>query len=255
VGSWVCPGGTGCGYPDYSHSRKSEFGYKNQAVFMHSCTFDCLFCQNWHFRTQSKKQGTRGPEFITDGVDEKTACICYFGGDPTPHLPYAIHASMQALNKKKGDILRICWETNGAMNPKLLDKMAGLSLSSGGCIKFDIKTWDERLHFALCGVSNRWTLANFQRLAGSIPKRPDPPFLIASTLLVPGYVDEREVAQIAAFIASLDRDIPYSLLAFFPQFQMQDLPPTSKKQAHACLEAAKSEGLRRVKIGNLHLLT
>ena len=255
VGNWVCPGGTGCGYPEYSYSKKAEYGYKNQAVFFHSCTFNCLFCQNWHFRTQSTKRGDKEPDFIVNGVDERTACICYFGGDPTPHLPYAIKASKLAREKKKGRILRICWETNGAMNPKLLKKMAELSLASGGCVKFDLKAWDENLHFALCGVTNRETLANFKRLAGFHPQRPDPPFLIASTLMIPGYVDEQEVAQIAAFIASLNPDIPYSLLAFHPQFQMQDLPPTSRKQAQKSLDAARSAGLTRVKIGNLHLLT
>jgi pyruvate formate lyase activating enzyme len=254
VGDWICPGGTGCGYPEYSHSKSAEYGYKNQAVFFHSCTFNCLFCQNWHFRAQSTKKGEKGPGHIVDGVDNSTACICYFGGDPTPHLPYAIRATKLALEKKKESILRVCWETNGAMNPKLLDKMAELSLQSGGCVKFDLKTWDPGLHFALCGVSNRWTLSNFERLVELIPQRPTPPFLIASTLMVPGYVDEREVGQIASFIASLDPDIPYSLLAFHPQFQMQDLPPTSRQQARKCLDAARSAGLRRIKIGNRHLL-
>ena len=199
--------------------------------------------------------GDRGPDYIVSGVDGRTSCICYFGGDPTPHLPYAIHSSTLALKKKKGGILRICWETNGAMNPKLLDKAAELSLVSGGCVKFDLKAWNEEVHYALCGVSNRRTLSNFKRLAEFLPTRPEPPFLIASTLLVPGYIDVEEVARIAAFIASLSRDIPYSLLGFHPQFQMQDLPPTSRNQARRCMEAARAAGLTRVKIGNLHLLT
>lgn len=255
VGSWVCPGGTGCGYPEYSHSQRAEYGDKNQAVFFHSCTFNCLFCQNWQYRTLSTKKGKKGPDFIAEGADEKTSCICHFGGDPTPQLPYAIHASRKARDKKKGRILRICWESNGAMNPKLAEKMAELSLISGGCVKIDLKTWDEGLHTALCGVTNSRTLANFRRLAQFLPKRPDPPFLLASTLLVPGYVDEQEIGQIAAFISSLNPDIPYSLLAFHPHFHMQDLPPTSREHALQCLETARSKGLRRVRIGNLHLLT
>lgn len=255
VGDWVCPGGTACGYPDYSCSKKAEYGYKNLAVFFHSCIFNCLFCQNWFFRAKSLKKGDKGPDFLVDGVDERTTCICYFGGDPTPHLPYAIQASKRALEKKKGNILRVCWETNGGMNPVLLKKAAELSLKSGGCVKFDLKAWDEKLHFALCGTSNRRTLANFRLLAELRLARPDPPFLIASTLLVPGYIDTDEVSRIAGFIASLDPYIPYSLLAFSPQFLMQDLPPTSKKQAQRCLEAARSAGLKRVKVGNPSLLT
>ena len=77
---------------------------------------------------------------------------------------------------------------------------------------------------------------------------------MASTLLVSGYVDQEEVAGIAALISSLDPDIPYVLLAFHPDFLMTDLPATSKRQAMECLEAAKAAGLNRVRLGNIHLL-
>ena len=50
VADWVCPGGRGAGYPQYAYSSGPEHGYKNLAVFFHACSFDCLFCQNWHFR-------------------------------------------------------------------------------------------------------------------------------------------------------------------------------------------------------------
>lgn len=66
--------------------------------------------------------------------------------------------------------------------------------------------------------------------------------------------DREEVSRIAAFIASLSRDIPYALLAFHPQFTMNDLPPTSKHHAQESLEAAKAQGLRNVRLGNIHLL-
>ncbi len=42
VGDWVCPGGTGAGYPRYAHSSGPEVGYKNLAVFFHGCSFNCL---------------------------------------------------------------------------------------------------------------------------------------------------------------------------------------------------------------------
>ena len=79
------------------------------------------------------------------------------------------------------------------------------------------------------------------------------PLLVASTLLVPGYIDAQEVKSIAKFIASIDDSIPYSLLAFHPQFFMSDLPVTSRKHADECCEAAKSH-LKNVRIGNVHLL-
>jgi pyruvate formate lyase activating enzyme len=98
-------------------------------------------------------------------------------------------------------------------------------------------------------------LNNFKRAGRKIGQRENPPLLIASTFLVPGFVDEVEVKNIAGFIASVDSSIPYSLLEFDPNFLMADLQPTSKAQAERCFEAAKQAGLTRVKIGNTHLLT
>jgi pyruvate formate lyase activating enzyme len=140
------------------------------------------------------------------------------------------------------------------MEPMLLERMMALSLKSGGCVKFDLKAEDKSIHYALCGVDNTRTMANFAAAARRIPERPEPPPLIASTLLVPGYVDAREVARVASFIAGLDRNIPYALLGFHGDFLMADLPATSLKQAEECLAAAKAAGLRRVRLGNVHIL-
>jgi len=254
VADWVCPGGTGAGYPRFAYSQGPEYGYKNLAVFYQACSFDCLFCQNWHYRYSATQQSKISALDLAQAIDNRTACICYFGGDPTPQLPHAIRASRLALEKSKGRILRICWETNGSMHPALLKQAAELSLNSGGCIKFDLKAWSEELHIALCGVSNKRTLENFRLLAQYVEKRPTPPFLVASTLLVPGYIDKEEISRIAAFISSLSQDIPYVLLAFHPQFMMNDLPPTSRRHAEECLAEAKAQGLKRVRLGNLHLL-
>ena len=254
VADWVCPGGSGVGYPDFAYRDGPEYGYKNLAVFYQACSFDCLFCQNWHYRLAVVQEARVSASLLADQADERTACICYFGGDPSPQLPHALRASRLALERNRGRILRICWETNGTMHPSLLRQAAELSLRSGGCIKFDLKAWSEGLHIALCGVTNSRTLENFELLAGYTRERPSPPLLIASTLLIPGYIDSEEVAKIASFIAALNPEIPYSLLAFHPQFLMTDLPTTSRRLAYECLEAAREAGLKRVRIGNIHLL-
>lgn len=254
VGDWVCPGGTGCGYPTYAYRKGPEHGYQNLAVFTHACTFHCLYCQNWHFRNLTFDTEYRSVADLAGAVSHKTACICYFGGDPSPQLPYLVQASRKAAEANADRILRICWETNGSMTKPLLEDMADTALQSGGCIKFDLKAWNETLHIALTGVSNRQTIANFAHLAKRIASRPIPPFLIAGTLMVPGYIDALEVVQIAEYIAALNPDIPYSLLAFHPQSHMSDLPPTSRRQADACLKAARKAGLKRVRVGNEQLL-
>lgn len=255
VGDWVCPGGTAAGYPKYSYGDKAEYGYQNLAVFYRACSFDCLFCQNWHFRDNSPRRKLISPEELAAQVYWQTSCICYFGGDPTPQVLHSIETSEIALKNKEERILRICWETNGSMSPKYLKKMTKLSLESGGCIKFDLKFSSENLNLGICGVTNSRSLENFAQVASLFEKRPDPPLLLASTLLIPGYVDEEEVRGIARFIASLNPDIPYSLLGFYPHFLMSDLPTTSENHARRAAEIAQEEGLRRVHIGNPHLLS
>lgn len=254
VGDWVCPGGTGAGYPGFAHRRGAETGYRNLAVFFHACSFDCLFCQNWSFMEQAANPRTRTVQDLVDSVDERTSCICFFGGDPAPQASFSLRAARLARDKARGKILRICWETNGSMHPAVLDKMVEIALESGGNIKFDLKAWDENLHMVLTGVSNRRTLENFARAGKRVAERPSPPLLVAGTLLVPGYIGEQEVRPLARCIASIDRDIPFSLLAFHPHFHMADLPLTPRRLAEECLEAAREEGLRRVRLGNAHLL-
>ncbi|MFQ5815323.1 MAG: radical SAM protein [Candidatus Hydrothermarchaeaceae archaeon] len=256
VGDWVCAGGTGAGYPRYSYRKSGpEYGYKNLAVFYKSCTFDCLCCQNWHYRLGPKELGPRMSALeLASKVDANTSCICYFGGDPASQILHALKTSELAVNAANGRILRICWETNGSTGRPFLKKMAKLSLESGGCIKFDLKAWDDDLHLALTGASNRQTLSNFEWLAGLIEKRPEPPFLIASTLIVPGYVEAEEVSSIARFISKLDPAIPYSILVFSPDYMMDDMPGFTKKQAAACFETAR-ECLENMRMGNIHLLS
>jgi pyruvate formate lyase activating enzyme len=254
VGDWSCAGGTGAGYPKYACRPGPEYGHKNLAVFFHGCSFNCLYCQNWQFKKETLKPHTRFAHELVFSVDEETSCICYFGGDPTPQLPFSIKASRTALEENKGRILRTCWETNGSMHPRLLDRIIEIALISGGCVKFDLKAWDENLHIALTGVPNKRTLENFQRAGKRIEERPVPPLLIASTLLVPGYIDVTEIRRIAGFVSSVNPNIPYSLLAFHPCFSMSDLPLFSKQEALECLEAARGAGLKNVRLGNTHLL-
>jgi pyruvate formate lyase activating enzyme len=254
VADWVCPGGSNSGYPRFSYTKGPEYGYKNLAVFYQACSFDCLFCQNWTFKHRIHQEEMISAGKLAQLADDQTSCICFFGGDPTPQLPHSLETSRIALERCRSRILRVCWETNGSMNPSLLEGMAEIAFESGGCIKFDLKAWSEPVHFALCGVSNRRTMENFKHLGGWVNKRPDPPFLAASTLLVPGYIDEDEIRGISELIASVSPEIPYALLAFHPQFHFVDLSTTSRSHALRCKEIAEDMGLKRVRIGNAHLL-
>jgi pyruvate formate lyase activating enzyme len=250
VADWVCSGSRAAAAPEGR-------GKVNLAVFYQACTFDCIYCQNWHFRLE-RPPGRVSAEHLAAHAHARTHCVCFFGGDPTPQLPHALATS----HLLAGRGLTVCWETNGSMHPRLLDRAVDLSLHSGGCVKFDLKAFDEKLHLALTGVSNRRTLENFRRAAARMAERRAQggeegtvPLVVAATLLVPGYVDAEEVGHIAGFLASIDPEIPYSLLGFHPHFFVPDLPRTSVRHADEAEAAARAAGLTRVRVGNRHLLS
>lgn len=232
-------------------SGQNRYGFKNLAVFYRSCTMNCLFCQNWHFRdTDLHNFKPMDATELADIADRRTHCICFFGGDPASQWTHAIKTGM--ILKGKG--VAVCFETNGTVNTKLLKVGLGLALETGGTVKFDLKAYSKWINIALTGVSNDQTLENFKVAAEWFKRRPEPPLVVASTLLVPGYIDEYEIEMIASLIASLDTRIPYVLLGFYPAFYMSDLRPTSREFAEKAYKIAKSKGLKRVRIGNPHVL-
>jgi pyruvate formate lyase activating enzyme len=253
--AWFCPAGTGAGHPEFAHRDCPERGYSNLAVFHYGCNFDCLFCQNSSHKNFSGLQHQTS-DFLARRVatNSRISCICHFGGSPEPQLPFSLEASLKALEARKEGILRVCWEWNGCGDMALVRKAAEISLTTGGNIKFDLKARTPELSLALSGGPNGRAFENFEMIAREFyPERRRLPVLTATTLMVPGYVDAEEVRSIALFIADLDPSIPYSLLAFHPDYQMADLPYTGLQQARECWEAAR-EHLERVNVGNLHIL-
>jgi pyruvate formate lyase activating enzyme len=221
----------------------------NLAVFFYGCNFDCLFCQNASHKEITRAPAVREDDMVRAALAEDVRCVCYFGGSPEPQMAFALRVSERII-EESGNSKRICWEWNGCGNPGLVERAAGLSGKSGGVVKFDLKARNPALALALCGVKNERSFENFVRVAKAFPGRD---VLTATTLLVPYYVDAMEVEAIARFIADINPAIPYSLLIFHPDFMMQDLPVTPRRQVDECYRAARRH-LRRVNIGNTHLL-
>ncbi len=257
VASWYCAGGTGVGYPEYSKSLDGDRGYTSAALFLGTCSNHCLYCQNKNWR---KIASEHRPILKTDILvnelisDDFITCLCWFGGSPEPQSPFVYEVSRRIHENTQNRIFRICLEANGNFKWPWLKKIADISMKSGGGIKFDLKTHDEDLNRVLSGVSNKATFENFKKLGEYHKKREELPFLRASTLLIPGYVDIEEIRKIANFISSVDPSIPYSLLAFHPDHLFDDMPVTSKELAEKAEKTAEKEGLKHVTIGNKHLL-
>ncbi|RLF49198.1 MAG: radical SAM protein [Thermoplasmata archaeon] len=231
--SWFCNGSSLVG--------------KNLAIFYYGCNFDCLFCQNWEHKRVEKGPRVGIYDLVMAAMKKDVRCVCHFGGSPEPQLPFALNLSRRIVEERQ-DIM-ICWEWNGAGRKDLVLKAAEVSAISEGTVKFDLKAWNNGIHHVLTGRSNKPVHENFEAIGERYPE-----VLSATTLLVPYFVDECEVKAIAEFIASIDENIPYSLLVFHPDYRMTDFPITPMEQVVRCYRAAKKH-LKRVNIGNKFLLT
>ncbi|MHA2432071.1 MAG: radical SAM protein [Candidatus Thorarchaeota archaeon] len=246
VADWVCP--VTKGDPTFHYSR----GLNNLAVFYGSCNSDCLFCQNTSYREMmARGRPLMSAKELASVANDKTACVCYFGGDPACNPEHSLETS-RLLNQSRQ--VRICYETNGNISSKWLRPIADAVRDSGGTLKFDLKAVTPQIYKGLTGVSNKVVLANFEKLAKEGRVR-DGEYLVVSILLVPGYVGLSELTRLTQFIADCDSTIPTALLGFSPHHMMSDLPRTSRFHAEAAKAVASDAGLTNVRIGNLGLLS
>jgi pyruvate formate lyase activating enzyme len=246
VADWVCPVVT------TTEIKTGPGRLKNLAVFYGSCSSDCLFCQNLSYQ-EMMKSGTplMTPTELAGVADESTACVCYFGGDPACNPRHSVEVSKLLIEQHQ---TRICYETNGNISGKWLSKISDVVWDSNGTIKFDLKAVTPSLYTALTGINNGAVLKNFKKLSRRGKDR-ESEFLVASILLVPGYIGMAEVGRLCDYIASCDPTIPTALLGFHPHHVMRDLPRTSRTHADAASLVARESGLTNVRVGNKHLLS
>ncbi|MFW9909138.1 MAG: radical SAM protein [Candidatus Thorarchaeota archaeon] len=246
VADWVCS--ISCS-PNRTHDGKR---LKNLAVFYGSCNSDCLFCQNASYKDLMKAgRPLMRPENLASVADDATACVCYFGGDPSCNSEHSVRTSKILYDKWN---MRVCYETNGNISAKWLQKIADIVQQSRGTLKFDLKALTPSLYQTLTGVRNNLAVSNFKKLA-RIGENRENEFLVASILLVPGYIGAKELELLCSFIALCDQTIPTAFLGFYPHHSMIDLPRTSRGHALKAMEIAKESGLTNVRIGNQWLLS
>jgi pyruvate formate lyase activating enzyme len=250
VADWVCPAATGRGYPKYARSPLGEEGYYNLAVFYGACSLDCLYCQNWQYREYPSSPRLVSVAELEKAMGRRVTCVCFFGGDPAPQTVHALLVARRAAEKG----IRVCWETSGQLAPHLLDKVVEVSLKTGGIVKFDLKAFTPSVYKALTDGEVDVALRNFKAAARRFRERPEVPLVVASILLVPGYVDEVEVDLLTKFVAQINPEIPTRFLAFHPDYMLRDLPPTSRRHAEAAVKIARENGLAEVSLGNEWLL-
>lgn len=167
--------------------------------------------------------------------------ISFTGGDLACQPEFYVEATKEIKSLEKD--LWILFETNGyGLTPKNLDLFRDSGMDS---FWLDIKAYDDKVHRNLTGASNTWIL----KLPAEILERKF--VLEVSSLYIPGWVETDQIRRIAELLAQVGSEIPYAIVAFFPEHKMMKVPSPNFQQMVEAFEAAKDAGLKNVRLGNL----
>ena len=139
--------------------------------------------------------------------------------------------------------LWVLLETNGyGLTPRNLDY---LQTSGVDAFWLDIKAFDQEKHRWLTGCANERIL----KLPEEIRRRDF--VLEVLSLYIPGVVETDDLEKIAQLLNSVDSDIPFTLLAFFPEYRMKEYRSPTVKEMVSAYRKVKAAGLKNIRLGNL----
>jgi pyruvate-formate lyase-activating enzyme len=70
------------------------------------------------------------------------------------------------------------------------------------------------------------------------------------SLYIPQLVETSQLLEIAKILSEVDEYIPFTILAFFPEFRMKDSRSPKLSEMIDAYLTVKSAGLRNVRLGN-----
>lgn len=220
------------------------------------CNFGCLFCQNWdisqptreiRFKPERDKEIERlldvssdfSPKYIVEySVKNNIPSIAYTYNEPAIFFEYAYDTAK--LAKDYG--IKNVFVSNGYESDEALKKIKKYL----DAINIDLKSFSEDFYRDICKARLEPVLKNIEKVfeMGIWEE--------VTTLIIPRKNDsDKELKQIAEFLVSIDKSIPWHVTAFHPEYKMLDTPPTPKEILYKAYKIGKKAGLKYVYVGNI----
>lgn len=217
-------------------------GTKSLSFSASGCSFKCGNCQNWNLSQKQHGQPegkTTTPQEIIDlalknGVDS----ISYTYGEPIIFLEYALDVMRLAHNEG----LKNIWVSNGYFSEKSLEKAAPYI----DAINVDLKSFSEEFYQKVCK-------GRLQPVLKSIKRLNELTHLEITTLIIPKRNDsDKQLKEIAEFIADLDKNIPWHISRFSSRLSKNlEAPDTPKRTIERAYKIGKDAGLKHIYPGNI----
>ena len=221
-------------------------GTKSLSIATIGCNFRCPFCQNWEIsqtRLTDEKSDIKGnflavKEIVRQALRHDCAGISYTYTEPTIFFEYAYETARLAKESR----LKNNFVTNGFMTEKALETIKPYLDAAN----VDLKFFREESYQQICR-------ARLQPVLESIRKMRELGIWVeVTTLVIPGINDsEEELRDIARFLAEVDRNIPWHISRFHPDYEYLKASPTPVATLKKAREIGRAEGLNYVYLGNV----
>jgi pyruvate formate lyase activating enzyme len=220
------------------------------------CNFRCAFCQNWEMSQFPKQEALNKatnsrnliwqrsnalpPEMAVKlALQYKADGMAYTYNEPTIWAEYA--EDIAKLASKNG--LFNVFVSSGYETEEALKFLKHIDY-----YKIDLKGFTEEFYARNCGTK----LANVLETIKAVYKMGK--HLEIVTLVIPGENDsDEQLKGMAEFIAGIDKNIPWHVTQFHPEYKMMDKPITPNQTLIKARDIGKKAGLRYVYIGNTYV--
>lgn len=211
---------------------------------MLGCDLHCSYCQNWQI-SQTLRDDMAGtnpievtPQQIIDSA-ERFGARAIVSTYNEPLITSEWNHDVFELAKKNG--FATGYVSNGNATPEVLDYIRPVT----DLYKIDLKSFNDKNYRAL-GTSLEKVLNGIKE----VHKRKF--WLEIVTLLIPGFNDSpQEIQQMAEFLASISKEIPWHITAFHPDYKMTDKRYTTANDLIKAGKIAKEQGMKYVYLGNV----
>ena len=220
-------------------------GTLSYSIATAGCNFHCKFCQNWDISQLSKDWQGEFPgfdlspaEIVKKALENGCASIAYTYTEPTIFFEYAYDTAKLAQTKG----LKNVFVTNGYQTPETIEKMADLIDAAN----IDLKSFRDEYYRKICGARLEPVLEAIKLM------HKKGIWIELTTLVVPNQNDsEEELSDIAEFIAGIDKNIPWHISRFHPDYEMSDSYPTPLETLEKAAQIGRGAGLNFVYLGNV----
>ena len=217
-------------------------GSKTMSIGFFGCNFKCDFCQNYSIscakgemleKSVKELEEVMPEEFVRMTKKSGAESMAFTYNEPAISIEYVLD-TFDLLEKEK---LGTVFVSNGYSSDESIKALKGRL----DAINIDLKSFSDDFYKKIVGgkLENVLETIKTYHKAGV--------WVELTTLVIPDKNDsEEELSELTDFIASVDKNIPWHIIGFFPMHKMSSHEPAGTKHIERAVKAGEEAGLKYI---------